>query len=121
MGSKMGGSSSKSSKPKSPSLNLEVPSLQQNCIPATSHLIKLIFHRPTRLFSDEDDLVGHEFFEEIRSSKTKKWTLKKIARRHLNHLEYEKLDIPTILGTNNRQVLIAAGDIPTRSRMHKND
>jgi len=61
-----------------------------------SNLIKYIYQRPSDIFIDEDELFGQEFYTEIKNKKSNIWTLKKIAKRHLRHVEFIKLDKPSL-------------------------
>lgn len=66
---------------------------------ANAHLknyIAFIQNRPSNLFLDEDNLEGQEFYIEIKNKNNKSWTLKKIAKRHLQHIEFIKLNKPSI-------------------------
>merc|ERR1712014_504316 len=63
---------------------------------STRKLLHFIYHRPSSLFADDDDMEGHEFYEESRRKNNGKWCLKRVARRHLHHLEFEKLAKPFI-------------------------
>jgi len=58
--------------------------------------VSFIYHRASNLFVDDDDLEGHEFYEETRKRSSGKWILKRVARRHLRHCEFQKLAKPFI-------------------------
>lgn len=64
--------------------------------PQRSTFVSFIYHRASNLFVDDDGLEGHEFYEETRKRSSGKWILKRVARRHLRHCEFQKLAKPFI-------------------------
>jgi hypothetical protein len=79
-------------------------------------LLTLIYHRPSSLFADDDDMEGHEFYEESRrKGNNGKWCLKRVARRHLHHMEFEKLAKPFI-DMNCPAVLLSDEDVMRASQ-----
>lgn len=77
--------------------------------------VSLIQNRASNLFQDEDLLEGQEFYTEIRTKNSKHWTLKRIAKRHLSHIEFVKLKKPT-LHFDCFRVMVPVADI-TRGRI----
>merc|ERR1712170_5608 len=82
-------------------------------------LLTFIYHRPSSLFADDDDMQGHEFYEESRRKNNGKWCLKRVARRHLHHLEFEKLAKPFI-NMDCPAVLLSDEQVERITISHKN-
>ena len=76
--------------------------------------ISFITKRPSNIFFDEDHLEGQEFYTEIRTKNSKHWTLKRIAKRHLSHVEFIKLKKPS-LHWDCYRVMVPVAELPCRA------
>ena len=82
---------------------------------SSRNIIRFVTTRPSNLLIDEDLIEGQEFYYEAKIKNSKNWTLRKIAKRHLRHLEFVKLDKPSI-GFDCFTVLLPVERLPKTIR-----
>ena len=58
--------------------------------------LTFILFRPSSLFTDDDEMEGNEFREELFSKTNGKWCSEKVEPEKLHSLEYEQLAKPFI-------------------------
>jgi len=59
-------------------------------------IVTFILFRPSSTLRDDDGMEGHDFREEVFLKSHGKWSMKKVRRRKLHHLNFEQLAKPSI-------------------------